>query len=295
MSLEEAKKAHKKTPNNKETQEQYCRAYAAAEYPDYDGTRCLTPWCKRKSKSTFCPNHNLLFPAWLGKRWDVNLEKFSKYDWQYVVDVDYDTDHDCHAGGCTEEGICRCGRITNARIEGLSHKAAIQPIINALIDAHTDLQAYCIDRVVRSHLNTLDDFAWEINIGRGYYGQEIDSVSLEETDSIINVVRDLLKLETDKERIFHALKAEYGRVLPKLEGLDSWTIEELPLKKVLLPQREYQKKLSTQQIKMYETWWLPRGLVLAENNGYRVIDGYHRTQSAIDQKLKTASFLVARP
>ena len=301
IDLQQALKAHKATPNNKTTQEQYCRAYAKAGYPDHDESRCLVPWCKRKCRKTFCTSHNNpQHPAWLGKQWEVDLDSFEKHNWQYHLDVEYDSHNDCYASGCNDEGICRCGRITNPHIEGINRESIIQAIINVLMGApygggvHTDIQAYCIDRIVRNILNVYHEFEWDIEVGGGYYGEEIDSVSLESAPGIATKVKELLQLKTDKERIFHTLILEYGRVLPKLEALDRWYIEELPMKSVLLPQQEYKKKLSTNQIEAYKDWILPRGLVVAENGGYRVIDGYHRTQAAINQKLDTALYLVGR-
>jgi len=294
--LQQALKAHKATPNNKTTQEQYCRVYAKAGYPGHDESRCLVPWCKRRCrKFTFCSGHNTPnHPAWLGKQWEADLDSFEKYNWQYHVDVEYETEHNCHAEGCDEEGICRCGWIVNPRIESISHENIVQAIVNVLIGAQTNIQAYCIDRVVRSILNSYFEFEWDIDVGGGYYGQEIDCVSLEAAPTITSKLKELLQLKTDKERIFYALNLEYGYILPKLKVLDQWTIEELPMKSVLLPQQEYQKKLKTNQIKAYETWNLPRGLVIEENGGYRVIDGYHRTQAAINQKLDTALYLVGK-
>ena len=87
---------------------------------------------------------------------------------------------------------------------------------------------------------------------------------------------------------------EYGRILTKLESLNTWTVEELPLKSVILPQKEYRKKLNLEQVKSYKDWTLPRGLVVAENSGYRVIDGYHRTQAAKNQELEVAFFVVGK-
>lgn len=95
--------------------------------------------------------------------------------------------------------------------------------------------------------------------------------------------------------MFHVLTLEYGRILPKLEPLNSWIIEELPLETVVLPQQEYRKKLNAAKVEAYKNWELPRGIVFWENpgeDGYSVIDGYHRTQAAKNQKLETAIFIV---
>ena len=293
--LGKARKAHKATPNNRATQEAYCREYAAADFPKHQTGRCLVPWCKRRVKKLFCHAHNKGdHPAWLGKQWEVDPSILSRFNWYYHLDVEYETSYSCYSYGCDNEGICRCGTIENPRVESYDRETIVETAIAAVNEYHHDIQAYCIERTMKRAFHALGGFSFDIVVGGGYYGQEIDIVEFDGIDSIVLALNDLLKHSTDHDRILHILKQEYGYVLPALETVKSWEIQELDLSlKIKSPKQDYLNKLDLNTVKQYsKELALPRGILIQESGGYRLIDGHHRFQGAKDAGLSSAKFLV---
>lgn len=217
-----------------------------------------------------------------------------------VVDYDYDGEHDCMNAGCDDEGICRCGTISNIRIEKVDVDYLCHEIINNVCKIKNDknesqvyfskkpLLKYCLHRLITiRHIWEPDN--WSLSISGGYYGEEVggaycDSIGFSEN------VEQLFSMKTAKERMEWVLHQEYGHIIDSLRGRNYKEVS-VPVKSLTVPNETYFKKLN-HQMKMrgeieanqqYEESDLPIGLYLREGGTYRLVDGYHRYIRFINQ------------
>jgi hypothetical protein len=77
------------------------------------------------------------------------------------------------------------------------------------------------------------------------------------------------------------LTREYGYVLDSLKTVKDWEVREVNYKDILFPNKnrfEYTTRVDSKLVAKYREvdLDLPKGLVVLEDNKYRVIDGYHR-------------------
>ena len=112
---------------------------------------------------------------------------------------------------------------------------------------------YCIDRICRAH-KVYREEAWSISVCGGYYGEELDvSLDWSTKNSIANAL-SALDGKTDCEKVKSILEAEYGYLLDKLKPLTKAEIVSVPIESIRLPNDEYGRKVSTEDLKMYEGW-----------------------------------------
>jgi len=197
--------------------------------------------------------------------------------WAYAgVKFDYREKSSCDWYGCTDEGMCRCRVIEEAKVTSVD----VNRIADQLKDK-TDsvVDVYCIDRIlVINKIWEVD--CWEIVVCRGYYGEEIDGVYLDQTiaaecEKQIEFIR---KSKTDKDKIECILNLEYGYVLEEAKNR-KWSVVNVPFEKLDFRQDHY-AKLDKDIVLRYKDHFLPRGICLKKGDRYRVIDGYHRCCAA---------------
>ena len=195
---------------------------------------------------------------------------------------DYGIEYDCENNDCNTEGICRCGKLTNCKIESLD--------VSKLLDVCNKMSIvdqYCVDRVVT--LNGIHDKNnWEISVCGGYYGEEIDGVDLDHSvfNSIISQLNGLDN-KTDIEKIKLLLKYEYGYLLAVLKDKSFLEIISLSKNNIRAFNDEYNKKINKEEGELYKNYNFPRAVVRINNSGdYVIVDGYHRLASvAYDEKV----------
>lgn len=216
--------------------------------------------------------------------------------WRYADGVEYDYDHyrPCSNGSdCCDNDMCRCGIIKDAKV------TSINPVkITAALTAgiQNEVLAYCVDRVVVNS-GILDVDNWEVSVSRGYYGEEIDGVG--PVSSVTSsLVKELTKLldednESPYKRIKIALEAEYGYLIPKLQNAEyAVMVVEVSPSVIQMGNDDYMRKVSKKTLEFYAEYKLPRGVCI--NNGrdaFRLIDGYHRVTSALQNKLDTIKII----
>lgn len=205
-------------------------------------------------------------------------------DLHYNVNLDYDTYSDCEGEGC--DGICRCSRIENAKVESIHYEALAEDIAPENL-----LTKYCVERILRHFKPLQDSSSWDVETEGGYYGEEIGKVKLNEdvAETLSNI---LLALEdaSDDKKVELALTVEYGFVLPTLQA-KSWSLEKVHLVNLELGQKEYAKNLDKKRIDDYTFKFEMEkkhnridqtitGVAIESGSKYRVIDGYHRVTAA---------------
>ncbi len=220
-------------------------------------------------------------------------------NFKYCVEWQDHGRYDCDNHGCNDEGICRCYQIDSVKIKHISIRKITDQIFRNLFDLNsdswkrdqklfdliysTDLELYyfwefCINRVltINKVWNTSN---WTTKWSSGYYGDEIDSISIKK--SIFNKVHQ--DLSTIKEIgtlpgiIQYLLTREYGHVLEKLVNKD-YTIKQVDVDDIYFPQDKHHKKVLYKDLSYLEDSREDdiQGICLEENNKYNVVDGYHR-------------------
>lgn len=226
----------------------------------------------------------------------MNLDKI---DFHYSgVDCDYDYIYDCESYGC--DSICRCGSIQNTSIDKVDIPTIVERIYQEYIGTNDlvtqrdnklksilfgtgkELDIYTIDRVVRK-FKLYDEYSWEIDVCGGYYGDELNSISI--VSNIAQRIQDELNIAFSIDelngRIEYLLGLEYGTLLPELENCN-YEIVELNKSDVVFGSTNHYDKVKLKDLTHYEekSYDGIRGVVLEKDGKLRVIDGYHRIHTA---------------
>lgn len=201
-------------------------------------------------------------------RFDLNFE--------YIVDLDYDrTRYNCQC-----EDICRCSTISNARIVSCNNYRVTKHICD-FYNLTSTIDQYCVDRIV-SIYRLYDTNSYTINIGGGYYGEEIHGVYINESiaTKINEHIQQIKSLSSLKDKVEYILKLEYGYLIDGLDG--NWEIATVKKTQIKFGNREHYHKLDRIAIDSYSEYDLPRGIGIKNCDEIRLIDGYHRVSAGGD-------------
>ncbi len=221
------------------------------------------------------------------------------------VDCDYNSYTDCESSGCEDEGICRCSKIENERVTDVN----VNKIVNTIYDEYFDdsestkrnyklnkilfgtdkeLDIYTIDRILRKY-KIWDENNWEINICNSYYGEEIESVVIEESfcKKIQNEIEKAFSIDELTKRVEYLLILEYGSILPSLENC-KYEIVEVDKNDILFGSKNHRDKVGKKTLDHYsdKEYKGIRGVVLEKDGLLKLIDGYHRIHSTSGHKVK---------
>jgi|GEM_PF-3842171 len=242
---------------------------------------------------------SVAIPANFGTRkksqdeWNIGTD--FKYAVEYEIDEQLGYDHnEC-------DGICRCRQISGVRI-----KEADPETIASTIMCHKphsfkipkDLKPYfdyALNRIV-THSGACDVSQWNASVCRGYYGEEVDQITLAAEplgrivaglSHLVNGVGCAKPIEIFMEA---ALLAEYGYML---EGLDSagWQIVHIKPEEVYFPKAGHYMRTNPRTVQDYkqnrDRWPHPVAVVMRDPENkyiYRLIDGRHRFLANQDKK-----------
>jgi len=201
------------------------------------------------------------------------------FDATHVANVNYQFDR----SSCDCDSICRCGRITDARVESVPMSLRLFTFMS--VDESkkvkkgprydlSEIEQYCVDRLMRVH-KVYDLCLYTVNVCGGYYGEEIDSVSFENERDLVLDVQRMLNMKTDVEKIKFVLICEYSYVLDRLEDCTKVSIENVNPKS-LLKNNDYASRVKTKK-EPYQ-FLAECNIVGVVHNG-RLIDGYNRLSS----------------
>ena len=226
---------------------------------------------------------------------------------KYIVDYDYDTEYSCEESGCNEEYICRCGRIYDVTINSVDITKLTDSIYESLVDNSKAgkrqqklnqlfyggevVDKYCINRIL-SYYKLYKSENWHVQITGGYYGDEIDDVTI--NDIVFKLVNSecqkLMELENLSEKIKLVLSLEYGYLLPDLENKDFEIInitksdidfKSLNQNHIRIVNKEKELNGLTHYNSSYQ---LPRGVVKKFVDQFKIVDGFHRIIGYDDEK-----------
>jgi len=208
-------------------------------------------------------------------------------DFHYSMDLDYNTEHDCANAGCDSEGICRCGKIVDIKIES-TNMADIYSVFSE-VTLNSDILGYCINRLL--YINKLwskeNHDVWEVNVGGGYYGEEIESVKMchDVQKALESQIIRLIDTASDTDKIKYVLKMEYGYLLDSIKDTRHAQIIDIWRSSIKVGQPDHYKKLDINVIEDYKKTVnklkLPICVCKKESGYVRLIDGYHRFAASI--------------
>lgn len=209
------------------------------------------------------------------------------------IDVDFDREHHCEESGC--DSICRCSTIVNTKIKSIDINQIVDNIyqiyfkntkeekrdskLNEILNnIDKTINLYTIDRIVR--INRLwDKDNWEINVSGGYYGEELDSVILENyiARKIEKNIEDSIELNDLSKRIEFLLHLEYGYILPELIG-KNYKVDTINKEDIIFGSDGHYRKIQTENLDHYNDTKYKniRGIVTSKDDKFKLIDGYHR-------------------
>jgi hypothetical protein len=146
----------------------------------------------------------------------------------------------------------------------------------------TPLEFFLMDRFVQHHPLLHDPNNWTVN-------KKEKQAWFKHTDKIPDLEAEYALFKTKKltDQIDYLLNDEYGYLLPELSN-GEWVMQEVALKKLIIPNEQYSKNLAREIIDDYllqleQGRELIGGLFLPKGEYFRLIDGYHRL-SALKQK-----------
>ena len=229
----------------------------------------------------------------------------------YAPQYDYKTEYYCKESGCHEEGICRCGRIVDAHVESVDLTCLTTEIYDQLIPSDKKskkrdtklsellyggeiVDKYCIYRILSINKVWNTDL-WEVNTSGGYYGDEIDSVTLDivTLSKVSTQCSKIFEFTTLRDKLLYVIELEYGFILDELKDCDFELIKiyknHIDFKKL---NQNHIKNVKMEDLDHYsiDNYDLPRGIVRGDSTGwvpmdnYKIVDGYHRIIASSDKK-----------
>lgn len=221
----------------------------------------------------------------MSKRESVALREL---DFQYSVDTESDRSScDC------SDSICRCTRISHAHVESARIKHVAANIIENLGQKLDEIDQYCIERLCAVH-KLYEPDSWEVDIRDGYYGDETGKVTMSRNiaDKLEEDVKLVVSEKALKDKILFVLVSEYGYELPALQKA-SFEVAKVNMSDVVFGQIDHYRKVDRDALKYYKDYEGIFGVVMADGEGYRVIDGYNRLAVAKAQDKRSVKVIVA--
>lgn len=153
---------------------------------------------------------------------------------RYAVEYNTTESRDCSAGNCA--GVCRCSRITSARVKDAS---GIGPQHMKLVRLATKttplkeykpsrLESYCLQRLMVHH-GCYAPENYEISTCGGYYGEEVSDISFSSLHELQMSVRELFMQQSDHEKVMYILNLEYGFIADIVKQTNAVELVEMNL------------------------------------------------------------------
>ena len=211
---------------------------------------------------------------------------FRKTSLRYVVDYDYER------SACTcDDYICRCTTIESAWIEESSINGLIDFLFRTYGLSESYIDRYCFDRIC--HIFKIHDTDYfDIDIVRGYYGEEIGEITFDNEEKVRNAFENLLTIDSVIDKIKFCLKLEYGYLIDCVESATSAAIVEVNPADIVPAQREYFVRMNKTIHEAYKGYSLPIGVCVRDGSKYRLLDGYHRLAANKDRDKADIILLV---
>jgi len=222
---------------------------------------------------------------------DINFQYTGAIEYDYHNMTAYDHDTRC------ADDYCRCSTIEDCSITKVN-PVEFAKLIKGQLDIDINDDSFNNDIIdVCKNLTTYD---FIFDVCSGYYGEEIDRITLEShvVNKLANIFcikayrREKLKkinfnIKNDDyildEYVKKILTEEYGYVLDSLKN-SKFTIIEISTSDIEFPQKNYNEFVKKSDLSGYQNKKGICGLVKKSGRKYLVIDGYHRINANLDKK-----------
>jgi len=235
-----------------------------------------------------------------------------EYNYEYIVNCNYDSYNDCENNGCIDEGICRCGVISNQHVSSVDINLISKNIYDQYFDndlsnirdeklsqilddsVGKDINLYTIDRILR-HFKIWKNNCWYIEVKYGYYGEEVTGVFFEKNtiQKIENKINEAFSITSLTERVKYLIILEYKRLLPEISN-SKFELITLPVNSLEFGSKTHYGNVNKEDLSHYRNYDGIMGLVTKKTNDkYRIIDGYHRLSVAVNMKSNDVKLILA--
>jgi len=208
----------------------------------------------------------------------------------YVVNTDYSRDYHCYEDDSYCEDICRCSTLSDVCVEDVNLTNIANYIAKNVVLAPIDSNCNCCEEFFEYAIGRLlviykmyDCDNWYVEVGGGYYGEEIDDVTIENKDFINDVI--VCSQLSGSDRIRFVLEKEYGFLLSKLEDV-TFSVKNINTKNIVMANESYGEKVTP-----YSEDFDIMGVCQEINGKYRLIDGHHRYSYALKKELNKVKVL----
>ena len=226
-------------------------------------------------------------------------------DFKYSVSYNYDTVYSCEESGCNEEGICRCGYVTNTYLKSVDVGSIANNLyseifdnsistkrhnaINSLWGISEDIEKYTIDRILRINKVWKPEF-WDINVTGGYYGQEVGEVVLIEdiVQKLNSQLEKAFEIDNLTKRIEYLLELENGFILEDIKD-KKYRIVVIDIDDIIFTNPDHKRRVLTEELEHYsdKNYKGIRAIVKKDSmNKWKLIDGYHRLSKTENKLVK---------
>lgn len=214
---------------------------------------------------------------------EINPSAKGKYVWvSGHVEYDYDTSYSCGESGCNDDAPCTCGTIQNGRVTEVYYNNIVNDVgmtNRPPKDSEEKLVLLALYKGLRP-----GDF--EVYGEAGYYGDEVE-VRYEST--ALALFQRFNTEPTLLGKLGVALKYEYGFLPEWYPLVKELTVRVVPTKMLM----RSNQRLNPETLRGYITSKHTSGIIVKQTlRGYEVVDGNHRTQTAVELGLEETEVIV---
>ena len=200
--------------------------------------------------------------------------------------AEYHYENGSHPCTCGDD-YCRCSTIEGAHVTSVNTSTIADQILGHFKPQKPSedrtIEHYCVDRILVAQ-EAFKPEMYEVKVSWGYYGQEIDGTFLLQASGVGPHVQTVLALQDRHHKIEYVLDLEYNKILDAVKNKE-WSIETIKMEDLNFGSKQHEKKVRKSELEMYKDWTLPRGIAIAQDGKYRLIDGYHRCAACGEEEI----------
>lgn len=147
-----------------------------------------------------------------------NPPSFENKDWSNFLSYETHREYNC---GEKCDDYCHYAVITEVEV-----KTNIKAIDYFFTKTNKSLPNGLV-RILSSwfHRKHFEKISWGFEADCGYYGQELNKVTIESDGGFFNLLEGFNSLVSNKEKLEFLLNLEYGSVLPAIKEIEDWQLK----------------------------------------------------------------------
>lgn len=206
------------------------------------------------------------------------------FDYCGGCEYTYDEYRPCQEGSdCCDDDYCRCTQIIDKEITVAPDMETVTNMVASIFGFTSDIDLYGCNRLLTIH-KAYDTGFYYLASERDYYGETPAGVFFESPSALEKDLIEFSKIIGTRGKVEFLLEKEYGHLLDCVKD-KTWEIKKVDKSEVRFPNDSYHKKAQKEIVEEYKNFKLPCGICLKTDNGYRLIDGYHRLSLASENEV----------